>query len=184
MDTPETDTSAGSRGTPHWGHIPLHILKTCVFIEDTLLLQNSWGLPWQDSFAETWIYIQRLIFLKSKIVILFSSRSCFFQLAPSFSQRWKIFPLKALQWELKTLSREDECCWYTRQYWREQYLLKGITNISPIHMQTAVQETKQCGERSTACFFPFCTCWWAVAGSLHHIPGIQSCKNLLQLPRT
>lgn len=103
MDTSETDTSPWSRGTPHWGQIPLPISNTYIFIEDTLLLQNSWGLPCQDSFPEAWIYIQRLIFMKSKAVILFSSRNCFFQLAPSFFQRWKIFPLKALQWELKTL---------------------------------------------------------------------------------
>lgn len=37
----------------------------------------------------------------------------------------------------------------------EKYLLKGITNISHIHMQTAVQEGKQHGQSSTACFFPF-----------------------------
>lgn len=80
-------------------------------------------------------------------VLFFSSRSCL--------QRWKIFLLKALQWELKTFQRWWGLLmhsWYTRPYWREQYLLKGITNISHIHMQTAAQESKQRGQSSTARF--------------------------------
>lgn len=110
-------------------------------------------------------------------VLFFSSRSCL--------QRWKIFLLKALQWELKTFQRGWGLLmhsWYTRQYWREQYLLKGITNISHIHMQTAAQESKQCGQSSTARFFLPCTCWCAVAGYLHYVPGIQSCKNVFAVP--
>lgn len=118
--------------------IPLHILRIYIFIEETLLLQNCWGLPWQDSFPEVWIYTQRLMFLKSKLMCSFS-----FLEAACRGERSSF--LEGLQWDLKTLFQRERVLlihsWYTCQYWQEIYLLKGITKISHIHMQTAVQES-------------------------------------------
>lgn len=108
--TLQTDTNPWCRGTPHWGpssrgvdQIPLHILKTYIFIEEALLLQYSWGLPRQDSFPEMWIYIQRVICLKSKLMSSFSLLE-----AACRGKRSSFWRLSSENW--KHCSREDECC--------------------------------------------------------------------------